>query len=459
MPYPYGMQNSPVVGNGLGGLPRRTTPVASTATVVQRRYDLQQIATSPTSFPTYSTNSRSIAIMLGGKIYKYYKTDFTPEIYRWSANYSAAGYSNVEDLNTGVTGSITRLPTPSVSDNLRFNYCWSIEYSSTSGTFCYSGLPPFKVTVSGSDTTYTNVAAPATGTYDGGGTWTSMTFFHNTAIISKTGEMLMIGQDNANNLALLRFNPQTLAFIGATKPATAFFTTSVSYASARILTTSYGYSVGVAWTASSTSGYVWLVNFTNDFTVFSHGRSTVTTSGETTICYGVTVGSEGCMAVFGTDTGYKGGIGTCYASTSGTVTTQNLTFLNGFGSNTGLSDQAKLLRYVFGSRNGTEAGGRNHGTNIDGTLMCPLLSANQSYYSVIFYQAGSYAAYYHINTTPVLENEVPYNGYPSHETLCAKNFSMANTYTHGVVGDTNGFIHIPNTYASEGNQLFKKVYR
>lgn len=31
MPYPYGMQNSPVVGNGLGGLPRRATATATTA--------------------------------------------------------------------------------------------------------------------------------------------------------------------------------------------------------------------------------------------------------------------------------------------------------------------------------------------------------------------------------------------------------------------------------------------
>lgn len=34
MPYPYGMQNSPVVGNGLGGLPRRTTGVTPTTPTV-----------------------------------------------------------------------------------------------------------------------------------------------------------------------------------------------------------------------------------------------------------------------------------------------------------------------------------------------------------------------------------------------------------------------------------------
>jgi len=33
MPYPYGMQNSPVVGNGLGGLPRRTTAVTPTPSI------------------------------------------------------------------------------------------------------------------------------------------------------------------------------------------------------------------------------------------------------------------------------------------------------------------------------------------------------------------------------------------------------------------------------------------
>jgi len=35
MPYPYGMQNSPVVGNGLGGLPRRTTAVTTTVATPQ----------------------------------------------------------------------------------------------------------------------------------------------------------------------------------------------------------------------------------------------------------------------------------------------------------------------------------------------------------------------------------------------------------------------------------------
>jgi hypothetical protein len=35
MPYPYGMQNAPVVGNGLGGLPRRTTAVVAAPVVAQ----------------------------------------------------------------------------------------------------------------------------------------------------------------------------------------------------------------------------------------------------------------------------------------------------------------------------------------------------------------------------------------------------------------------------------------
>ncbi len=458
MPYAYGMQNSPVVGNGLGGLPRRATAV-SAASVTQRRYDLVQIATSPTSFPTYSTSVRSVAIMLGGKIWKYYRTGFTPENYRWTADYSDSGYSNVQDVNTGVTSSITQLPVPNISNNLLQNYCWSIEYSATKGLFSYTGLLPFLVTVSGSDTSYVNVAAPATGTYESGGTWTSMDFIHYGAIISKNGQMLMVGKDNANNLALLRFNPETLAFIGATKPATALLTSTMQYTSAQIYTSSIGYSVGVSW-GDGTTAYTYLANFGNDYVVVGHGRSTMSTfGGATPQIYGITVGPEGALGVFGDSDGIKSGFVTCLSSSTGAVSTSSLTATNAFQPFTTAQYQGQALKFIHGARSGYAQGGFYNGNNIDGTRLNAFLSGNYSYTSAIFNQTSSFSAYFDIDTKPILETTTPYGGYPSHETLCVKNFTMTNTYCAGLVGDPKGFIHIPNTYSSEGNQLFKKVYR
>lgn len=457
MAYPYGTQGAPAVGNGLGGLPRRAVAAAAAAAASTRRYDLQLIANSPTSFTTYATNSKSVAIMLGGKIYKYYRTDFTPEVYRWKADYSSSGYANVSDTNLG-TSTITQLPIS--SNTLQNNYCWSIEYSATSGLFCYSGLPPFLVTVSGSDTSYTSVSFPQSGTYENGGTWSSMSTFVNTAIISKDGQLLMVGRDNANYIALLRFNPQTLAFIGATTQSTNAFPTSTSYPALQIYTTSYGYLVG--WSAmTGSNGYVGLTNFSDSYVPVSHGRRQVTASGLTITGYGITVGPQGASALFGTSDGTQGTVAGVYASPTGVITAGSSLTTNGtMGGFTSSTYQGMQMKFLRATMSATEQGAFYEGTNIDGTLKAAFISAAPTYGNSFVPYGASGTSYFHIDTQPFVENDSPYNSFKNIETLCIKTgLSMANQYCPGFCGDNNGFIYIPNTYGSEGNQLLKKVYR
>lgn len=456
MTYPYGTKGAPVVGNGLGGLPRRAVATAASAAVVSRRYDLSLIANGPTSFPTFQTNQRSVAIMLGGKIYKYYRTDFSPQVFRWSADYSATGYSNVTNTSTEPT-SITQLPT--VANPLEGNYCWSIEYSPTSGLFCYTNNRPFLVTVSGADTSYSFVNAPNSGTYENGGaTWSSMTFFSNTAIISKNGQILMVGRDSSNRLALLRFDRQTLAFLGATTQATNAFVNANG--SAQIFTTSYGYLVGCTSSTSGT-GYLSLTSFDNDFFPISHARVDVsdgTGSGYSVVHYGVTVGQEGASGLFGDNVGQAGAVAGIYASPTGVISAgSNINTRTEMGSFTSSSLQGNQMKFIRNTQANVSTGNID-GTNIDGTIKSPFLSASPSFGNVFVPFSGS--SYLHIDTKPVIENATPFRGYRSAETLCVKTgILMDNQSSPGICADNNGFVHIPNSYGGEGNQLFRRVLR
>lgn len=455
MTYPYGTKGAPLVGNGLGGLPRRAVAAAAAEEVAaSNRYDLELISNTPTSFPTYSTNTRSVAIMLGGKIYKYYKTDFTPEVYRWKADYSSAGYSNVSNTNLGTT-SLTQLPTVAL---LVANYCWSIEYSSTSGLFCYTSIPPFKVTVSGDNTSYVSVAAPASGTYENGGTWSSMQFPHNAAIISKDGKLLMVGRDNNDYIALLRYDPETLTFLGATKQSVNAFSSTVNYASIQIFTTDYGYLVGCSF-ATGTNGWLTLTNFSDSFLPVDHRRITISDASESILAYGVTVGPEGAFASFGISGGIRGAVATIYASPTGSLNAvSSVNTTTAMGSFTSTNYQAFQLRYIRSTNAGTNGGGQRDGANIDGTVKCAFLQAHFGYGDSFIDAAG--AGYFHIDTKPITEKVSPYYGFRNVEVLCAKtNINMANQSSPGLCADNNGFVYIPNTYGSEGNQLLKKVYR
>jgi len=112
MPYPYGMQNSPVVGNGLGGLPRRTTTTAVATVTSENSYSLSALNASPWSViytqeqfgqPTQSNISglgqlpRSVDISPDGKFCAY--------------DLDASPFLAVYRVNNGV---FTRLADPDV---------------------------------------------------------------------------------------------------------------------------------------------------------------------------------------------------------------------------------------------------------------------------------------------------------------------------------------------------------
>lgn len=65
MPYPYGMQNSPVVGNGLGGLPRRSAIASASATALGN-YDLYSTKKVRLAKVGSTTSLGSIAAQITG---------------------------------------------------------------------------------------------------------------------------------------------------------------------------------------------------------------------------------------------------------------------------------------------------------------------------------------------------------------------------------------------------------
>jgi len=157
MPYPYGMQNSPVVGNGLGGLPRRAT--ATTAVAIPR-YDLQFLNTfSVTSFPS-SPSQLSIPILMNGRGLQYFKVS-AGTVYRHDFNYSSAGIAS--GLTTALAGSdVVELPLVSSNTNAINNCCWSHPVSSTQTLFKYTRKAPFLVTYSGTgDSSFTSPVGPS----------------------------------------------------------------------------------------------------------------------------------------------------------------------------------------------------------------------------------------------------------------------------------------------------------
>jgi len=156
MPYPYGMQNSPVVGNGLGGLPRRTTTTA----VANPRYDLQFLNTfSVSQFPSSPTQI-SIPILMNGRGLQYFKVS-AGTVYRHDFNYSSAGIAS--GLTTALAGSdVVELPLVSSNTTAVNNCCWSHPVSSTQTLFKYTRRAPFLVTYSGTgDSSFTSPVGPS----------------------------------------------------------------------------------------------------------------------------------------------------------------------------------------------------------------------------------------------------------------------------------------------------------
>lgn len=161
MPYPYGMQNSPAVGNGLGGLPRRATAVAAatvSSPVLQRTgsYFTFQTASSDVS-TAYS--GRILGDSAGRVIFKYQWNNGVQQYALGGCNYS----------DSGVTSTLT---SGSITSGLWNSFWYSNSWSSGDSVYFYDLTNIYRIYVSGSSVTYaTAKTAPiaTTGTLTVGG--------------------------------------------------------------------------------------------------------------------------------------------------------------------------------------------------------------------------------------------------------------------------------------------------
>lgn len=175
MPYPYGTQNAPVVGNGLGGLPRRAVATAAVAAT-----------TNPITFSKLTSGSTSIYRSMSGGGYFGGFVVFNNKILMIQKFNNGSGdlyYSSVTFLNEDgtINGSTTNYAMHS-SAYSAFTYSsgnWqpSVFHIIDDTTFLsISGQTVYRLTLNsdGSIASGSQFTVPSTGTYVNGGSWSSL---------------------------------------------------------------------------------------------------------------------------------------------------------------------------------------------------------------------------------------------------------------------------------------------
>jgi len=166
MPYPYGTQNAPVVGNGLGGLPRRATVTVSTAK--QYPVKLQAVGNTitysgSTSAPTLLSQPISTGARTGALLFRANTT----------AQYGAPkGFSF--DVNVGMLSWATNGTQGTSSNELMSGQAFAggMAYFDSTGT---AGAI-YVATTNGTDTFVTTLTTvPSSGTLSGGESYSSLT--------------------------------------------------------------------------------------------------------------------------------------------------------------------------------------------------------------------------------------------------------------------------------------------
>lgn len=208
MPYPYGMYNAPVVGNGLGGLPRRATVTASAST------------TNPIVFTQLTSGSTSVSRSMSGggyfggfvvfnnKILMIQKfNNGGPDLY-----YSSATFINPDGTQNGSTTNNV-MPASAYG---AFNYSngnWQpyVFYIVDDTTFLSIGGHAVWRVLLNSDASIASASqftVPSTGTYVNGGTWSSLTNWgpdtRRGAVVS--GNFVYLARrDNAGYVGIFKF--------------------------------------------------------------------------------------------------------------------------------------------------------------------------------------------------------------------------------------------------------------
>lgn len=468
MPYPYGMQNAPVVGNGLGGLPRRTTTVPATSNA-GRRYTLQTIATSNYSFGTsFQPSIMSPVIMNNGVITRFYLDNNLNQIHKWTCTYSSAGLGTATDTNLN-TATWDNTMLPQGGSPKFINFCWKKTISPTYNLYFYTGpILPFWVDSSFATPVYYYPTATSTGTYiNGDGAYSGMSINSRSAIIGKNGNLLVLGTEPTNSqLAILEFNVNDtsqvrVAWTGLTVGA------SGALSATKIRTHSFGYSIAVMHPTAggATEANFKLATMTNDLARIAT-RSAQTYEPATT-------GNPRYVTIELGDTSAFGLFS--FGNDARTIYTKRMIMnisstgaLSGdSGGNTmpnftlqGPSQKFVCPNYPFDST--LSAANAGVVTNIDGTG------------HDLFIEYGSQAngnALFGIENQ-ILANLIHYDITPPQWTsattgrICYSNLlayeqiSMftSNTFAAGVAQDNDGFVFVDNCYGLSGNILLKKVY-
>lgn len=459
--YPYGMYGAPAVGNGLGGLPRRSTTVTAVATTGARKYELQQIAQSTYTWGTTATTMTPV-IMMRGKLIKYVLEAGT--IKKWICDYSESGLGTPVVTSLGTTTWTTGM-LPQSNNFGKMNYCWSKPISTSQTLFCYTGVLPFIATFDGvSTTSYVTPTAPSSGTYvNTTNSWSAMTLNPQTAIIGKNGNVLMLGYDSTNQwYALLEFSSTDLSFVKAAWTGISGVAGTAMYLP-RIRTTSFGYVIAIHSNLAGVSytKYLYAATLADDYTRISTRSAEVYEPNQVDTCNVISnmIGSQSIMSVFyagslaSNATGLRQLVVMDYSSTG---------ILSGDSGTIPMSANPLLpmtgLRYIIPAATAAFANSITTyvTTNIDGTAITGFCDYFPYYGNFYLYGSNYQTSVYYdfdIEIPPTSNRSAP-----KITTLCTKSFTQNDMAASGVAQDLNGLVFIDNSHSQSVNILYKKVY-
>lgn len=468
MPYPYGMQNAPVVGNGLGGLPRRTTTSAVAATTGSRPYRLEQIAQSTFSHGTvYQPSTMTPVIMNNGVITRFYQSASDQDIRKWTCTYSASGLGTATDTSLGTT-TWDNTMLPQINNGKFINFCWKKSISPTYNLYYYSGnILPFWVDSSFATPVHYVPTPTSTGTYiNGDGSYTSMTLFKGTAIIAKNGNLLILGVSSATaRIAILEFNSSDtsqvrVAWTGLTGG------TSGAIILGRIRTHSFGYSILITnnTAGSSTEQNMKLATMTNDLARIATRTAQTTEPNGTASARSATCmisdTSAYAMFVSGSTTS------SIYAKrmVMGISSTGALSGDTGSLIMPNIAFSGNVLRTNCPNFPFTETMASLPGcitTNIDGTGHNGYMEYGNQYntYPMFTLENQGLANYidFDINA-PIPANGVERSCRSNLLALATIDYGSSNIFAAGVAQDNDGYVFFDNTYGQSANSLYRKVY-
>jgi len=462
------MQNSPVVGNGLGGLPRRATAAAAVSTTGARRYTLQTIATSTSSIGTaYQPSNMSPVIMNNGIITRFYQSSVDSDIRKWTCSYSASGLGTASDTSLGTTTwGNTMLP----SGQAKFmNFCWKKNISSTLNLYYYTGnIRPFWVDTSFATPVYYVPNATSTGTYiNGDGTYSSMTLSNQTAIIGKNGNLLILGVTaDTGRIAILEFNSADtsqvrVAWTGVSGGNNGAFTLG------RIRTHSFGYSILIV---HNTANANYEINMKLATMTDNLGR--IASRTYQTYEPNATASARGITCALGDTSAFallvSGSTATSMYQKRAIMNISSTGALSGnTGGDTMLNQQFNGAQLLFNCPNfpaGPTLQSATYGitTNIDGTGHNAFIDYGVNWTSGSLFTAErqGLGLYTHIDLEPpqwITNNTArpcSINTLATHMI----DYGSSNIFAAGVAQDNDDFVFVDNTYGQSANILYKKVY-